>query len=125
MDGAALGTLFAVMLGSAVSLGNRVGRTCTWEGVPVCSGWPQPPNTSAISSMYQRRTIAYNALRTSVLFKVILPRANGGVKRMQLGKQRVPNHGTTLMSPAILYTVFKLLASVPKVPSNTALDYTR
>jgi hypothetical protein len=36
--GAALGTLVAITVGSAASLGNRVGRICVCEGVPICIG---------------------------------------------------------------------------------------
>ena len=65
--GAALGTLLAVLPGNVVLLGKRVGRTCTWVGVPICIGCPQPANTSTINSIYQRRTLANTILRTSVL----------------------------------------------------------
>ena len=34
-DGAALGTLFAVVLGSAMPFGTRVGCACTGPGVPI------------------------------------------------------------------------------------------
>jgi hypothetical protein len=121
---AVLGTLLGAAMGNPVLLCNCVGRTCVWEGVPIRSGCPQPAITSTVSSMYQRRTIAYNISRTDVLFKDILPRANGDVKHRCLGS----SHRTQcdiIMSFVILYTVFKLLASVPKVPSNSAVNYAR
>ena len=51
--GSAPGILLPVIIGSAVSLGKSLDRTCAWEGVPICSGCPQPANTSTISSIFQ------------------------------------------------------------------------
>jgi len=101
-------------LGYAASFGSRVGCTCTGAGVPICIGCPQPANTSTISSIYQRRTLAYTNIEN---------KCSNTFYHAPMALSSANSSGDILMSPAILYTEFKLLASGPKVPSKTGFDY--